>query len=98
MKNYNPPYLIETNAIVDNFFWQKTFLFFAGRQITIGGLTNYINKETTSVLYFIKIMGKAAKEIGDNETKKTIGLQIIKTGKNTKMGFINRSQTIKKIG
>ncbi len=73
------------------------FLF--GKKFMIGVSNFKKEHKIKSKLFFITIEDKPAQNFGDSSTKKMFALQFIKDEKNKlKIGFMQRRQTIKKIG
>jgi hypothetical protein len=70
------------------FLWKK--------KISFGVLNQRLATDSRRVLIFIKLSGKLPQKTGDEVRKRMFGLQLIRYDDRIRLGFISRSQTIKK--
>ena len=100
MQTVNQSYseIISSNKENESNISEIRLPFFFGRKLVLGISNNSKAATIKSKIFFIKIESKLPQNFGDSSTKKMIALQIIKEENNIKIGFLQRRQTIKKIG
>jgi hypothetical protein len=100
MNNRVYPYISETSFSPEDNVKEFSFNLplWGGKRIGFGVRTQRLAADNKRFLFFVKLSGKLPEETGGEARRKMFGLQLIRYNDRIRLGFISRSQTIKKAG